>query len=488
MGDLWELTQYVESHPDNKEQRWRLAKKLFLTWEYRLALEHLQILKNEWGERLNVRRYLAATYYRMTRYDDAIRELEEAAQQWPEDIALREQLARTLQSADRKLDASEVWSEVAERNPKHSFAKKAVQILREEEIGQDGPKVVVPSLFSTPGPTSTSDELECPHCGAKNDPEFQRCWQCHGPLESAPTYRRAARRAEVDSRETVVPWPLISGLSIVALLTVGIYMTLRHFYPSGGAGEGAQIPSTLHEFFAIEMAMTRIILGLALVVAWPVSLRFASVLVGFDDIDQGRLNVAGLFLAALTYAVSWLPPSQLLYAPILPVAASLVIALAALGLRYGQAALVWVIQGALVILVMLTILAAMHGFGLVMDLPAVLRYANQEDGESTLSFTGPIPVQFDWQCETSGSQWLDERASLIGLTLEAGPIASPSFVEVEFGGESFVTREIHGANVDLQFGPVKPGRPYRVVVTGEEGVEVSLSLRSVFRLDSPSPP
>ncbi|MEK7795771.1 MAG: hypothetical protein AAB353_14635, partial [Candidatus Hydrogenedentota bacterium] len=82
MADVWELQQWVEGHPDRFDQRWRLAKKLFLAWEYRLALEHLLVLKNEWDRRPNVVRYLAATYYRLGRYEEAIEELRAATQSW----------------------------------------------------------------------------------------------------------------------------------------------------------------------------------------------------------------------------------------------------------------------------------------------------------------------------------------------------------------------------------------------------------------------
>lgn len=84
MAEVWDIAKYVEEHPDDYEQRWRLAKKLYAAWEYRLALEHLQVLRNEWQKRLNVVRYLAATYYRLGRYDEAVAELREAIETWPQ--------------------------------------------------------------------------------------------------------------------------------------------------------------------------------------------------------------------------------------------------------------------------------------------------------------------------------------------------------------------------------------------------------------------
>ena len=94
MADLEELSQYVTSHPDDYAQRWRLAKKLYMAWEYNEAIKHLLILKKNWTRKLNVLRYLAATYYRLGRYMDAISELKEILQQWPSETAVWEQLAR----------------------------------------------------------------------------------------------------------------------------------------------------------------------------------------------------------------------------------------------------------------------------------------------------------------------------------------------------------------------------------------------------------
>jgi len=47
MVDIWELTKFVEDHPDNLDQRWRLVKAYYKDKDYRLALEHLLILRKE---------------------------------------------------------------------------------------------------------------------------------------------------------------------------------------------------------------------------------------------------------------------------------------------------------------------------------------------------------------------------------------------------------------------------------------------------------
>ncbi len=89
MTEIWDIQRYVEAHPEDSEQCWHLAKKLYMAWEYRLALDHLQVSQNDWSHRLNVRRYLSASYYRLGRDDEAATELNAAIIEWPDEIGLR---------------------------------------------------------------------------------------------------------------------------------------------------------------------------------------------------------------------------------------------------------------------------------------------------------------------------------------------------------------------------------------------------------------
>lgn len=130
MADIWDIARYVEANPDDHEQRWRLAKKLYTAWEYRLALEHLQILKNEGPKRINILRYLGATYYRVGRYEESIRELETAISEWPEEIGLYEQLARVLEIAGNHPKAADMWEKALALDPHHPMAAHAAARLR----------------------------------------------------------------------------------------------------------------------------------------------------------------------------------------------------------------------------------------------------------------------------------------------------------------------------------------------------------------------
>ncbi|MGI6460113.1 MAG: tetratricopeptide repeat protein [Candidatus Hydrogenedentales bacterium] len=83
MENIPNIETHLIEHPDDHAQRWRLAKKLYTACEYRDALSHLLILKRDADWKLNYSRYLAATYYRLGRYDECIHELHGALESWP---------------------------------------------------------------------------------------------------------------------------------------------------------------------------------------------------------------------------------------------------------------------------------------------------------------------------------------------------------------------------------------------------------------------
>ncbi|MCF6283721.1 MAG: tetratricopeptide repeat protein [Candidatus Hydrogenedentes bacterium] len=142
MAEIWDIARYVESNPDDHEQRWRLAKKLYTAWEYRLALEHLQILKNEGQKRLNILRYLAATYYRLGRYEEATKELRETIAVWPDEVGIYEQLARVLEIAGDHPGAAEMWDKTLELDPHHPVAAHAATRLRSSTPDTDKKKIL----------------------------------------------------------------------------------------------------------------------------------------------------------------------------------------------------------------------------------------------------------------------------------------------------------------------------------------------------------
>ena len=119
--NLDELSEFVKQNPDDYNQRWRLAKKLYSAWEYRGALEHLKTLKEAWPNQQNVIHYLATTHYRMGNYKEAIAELEALLEIYPSDTSVRRLLARICEASGERTRAAEVYKEIYHHSPSPSI-------------------------------------------------------------------------------------------------------------------------------------------------------------------------------------------------------------------------------------------------------------------------------------------------------------------------------------------------------------------------------
>lgn len=480
MTDVWDIAQYVEAHPDNHKQRWRLAKKLYMAWEYRLALEHLQVLKNEVGLKINVTRYLAATYFRLSRYDEAVRELEAAIEEWPDELGLAEQLARTLDVAGKKEAAADVWEKIAEREPNHPFAKRAVEHLRKTLGLQPAPSEAQHQpLPLMPGGIA---ERSCQHCGAMNNPEFARCWQCHSSLQGQEEAQEelSSVAALIKESETS-PWALVSNLAIVALLALGVFLTLRAFDAAQTVTAAAELPGNLFEFLSSALLMTKLILGLTALVTWPVLWWVSATFVGLDKVHNEVLYRCGALLAGVTYAASWLPESVAYLVIVIPLVLSAALAFGAIGAPAKRAALLWAVQGVAMLLVVLTLLAGRHGLGLITEFPAMLRFASSE-GDSTIEREAWTPLDLRVHWESSGSDWLDENAAAISISIETGAHSKPMFLELRTGDETVVFREFNATSFNMEYSPIEPGKVYRLRLQGEEGIDTTVKLSGLLHV------
>jgi len=474
MTDVWDIAQYVESHPDNQKQRWRLAKKLYMAWEYRLALEHLQILQNEDGMKINVTRYLAATYFRLSRYEEAAKELKAAIEEWPEELGLAEQLARTLDVAGKKEAAADVWEKIAQREPNHPFAKRAINHLR----GPQGLNVAASAQNAAPMPIVTGDveEKACPHCGAMNNPEFARCWQCHSALQ---THGRIEE--EISSVAALIeeskpsPWALIMNLTIVGLLALGVFLTLRAFDASQTAEATGELPPNILAFLSSTLMMTKLILGVVALVVWPILWRVSANFVGLDKVHIDVLYRCGGILAGVTYATSWLPESVGYLVIVVPVVLSAAFAFGTLGAPPARAALLWLVQGAAMLLVALVLIAGRHGPGLIIGFPAILEYASAE-GETTMERETWTPLDLRLRWESSGPEWLDTHAAAITISVESGPHEKPMYLELRTGTDTVVFKEFRETSFHVEYSPILPGKEYRLMLEGEDGIDATVKI------------
>lgn len=194
MADADEIRVYLESYPDDHEQRWRLAKKLYEQREYTAALLELARLRKIWPDHVPVQRYLGATHFRLGQFTEAASVLEMAVARHPGDVLLLEQLAKTYEGAGRRHRAIDTWKLVL----KFDASPRAVEAL--DRLGVTANTPPPGAQASTVQELSTHGDdtlMNCPHCGEPNDMFSERCWRCHGefavtqvheaPQEVSPT-------------------------------------------------------------------------------------------------------------------------------------------------------------------------------------------------------------------------------------------------------------------------------------------------------------
>lgn len=488
MADMWDIARHVESNPDDREQRWRLAKKLYMSWEYRLALEHLQILTNEEPDKLNMRRYLAATYFRLGRYNEATSELVAIIETWPEEVAVQEQYARALEVSGRKLESADVWEDIAQRVPDHPLAERAAKRLRRRGGIIDTPMEELKLTDSDSG-IDISHGITCPACGVQNSAEFKRCWQCHSIL--TPTITPAP--ALVEKKEIKIdPFTLnlSVGLGIVALLSAGIYLSLRGLKFSQLVESGQVAPSGLTHFFMAEFTTTHILIGLVCVVAWPLCLRLAFMLLHPEGATDNALNVLGLFLASSSFALSWIPGLFFFLWPGVGAVLSLLAVIVLLKVSWKRGLGIWFIQGTLVFFVGLCSFLMLEGFGFLADIPVLAKYASEGDstrGEGLRWGPLKVPMTLSFQFSPSGSKWLDEHANRAAFEVISPEVQPSVTVELRRATEAddpkaiIDYKRLMTKKITLMGESFSPAQPYELVLSGEKGLEVEIVVRSVLR-------
>jgi tetratricopeptide (TPR) repeat protein len=485
MADLGDLASFVAAHPEDYEQRWRLAKKLYMTCDYRGALAHLQILKEEWRPKVNVVRYLAATHYRLGRYEEAVRELHQGISRWPEDIAMREQVARVLEAADRHDAALDSWREIQRLNPDHIMAARAIERL-ETYLKEESP----PEL-----PIGDSDSgldisgLVCSVCGAQNSAGFSRCWQCHARLDenaaaAAPIAPRHHTSTSHDP-DPLFPVTLALGLGAVAALSLSVFLTMRHLAALEGANPAAPV-LTLRAYLEWTFAYTRIILGAALAIIWPVALWLS--LTMFDsrwESTAQRSAVIGLLAAALCYLTTWLPGAWFLLTPALGAVVTLALMARMLRLKPGPLLGAWALQGALVLVTVVAGFVAMQGIGPLRDIAALARFARATAADPSrihrapdLSVNDPMGIQW----ASTGSRWLDSQPHTAEFMFRDVESNEPLYVELFRGSRIVEGRVVEGVRFSFYESPILPGQAYSLILTGPADVPpVTLIVHSLLR-------
>ncbi len=485
MADVTELAEYVRNHPFEYGRRWQLAKRLYLACEYEEALHHLQVLKEEWNRKLNVLRYLAASHYRLGQYDDAIRELEEAVKHWPEEIPLKEQLARVFEMSGRREQAAETWEGVLEITPRHVIATEAVGRLRSQRT--ETPKEDLHLSASDSG-INLSPVRTCPNCGAQNNEEFDRCWQCHALLPRSDTVTPTPlpmTRTKPSHSATPWVWTLVSGLIIVAFVSFGLYLALDTLVRPDAA-ERALPPTTVYRVLADDLLTLRAAVTGVLVVVWPLALWAGLMLTRARRPSATCVNMTGVLLATGINVLTWVPVPYLPYAALVPAVVSLGLILATFGVGWGRALGVWAIQGLIVVAVSLGAVAALAGADFVTSFPAIIRHDAQHQDEYPPAghqlTDEAMPAVFPLRWPSTGSRWLDGHADRVLIDVH-GDRATPPYAAILRSGDGVVA-ERPIVNVPFRMVcPVVPDTGYELELKGPEGKPVSVTVHGVLLLE-----
>ena len=491
MSKTHDLQEYVTKHPRDHEKRWRLAKRLYKEGKYEQTLDHLQVVKQYRTPKIHVVRYIAATYYRLERFDDAVSELSQAIEEFPYDLSLREQLARVLRQAGRTKEALNAWQDILERQPDHTLAQKAVASLAkqseaataaDEEPLEDEDLGIEPAT----GPV-------CPNCGAVNAEEFERCWKCHGllaptdalmPAEPTPLPRPPSQHEPLDLSSA---WHLVAGVAFVVFAAAGLFFTARHYLIAGALDQEAAIPLTVQELLAQELFITRLIMGLALLLVWPLALWVASSVARADDTFLLTIVLTGLFFASLTYVALFLPLYWAAKAVLALVLLAALPILITFRCALPRGLLVWLIHAALVLATAVLVLVSVEGLSALTQFSKAARFAKNHD---TAPDAGryyfpprPAPVDMTVRWRSTGSTWLDKKAGKAAI--EVSCPAPPPLLKVELSDATGTLHYEHASALPYRFTVPAPGgilidHPYDLDIRADGHTEADVTIYGIL--------
>ncbi|MFO7973904.1 MAG: BTAD domain-containing putative transcriptional regulator [Candidatus Hydrogenedentota bacterium] len=482
MAELQDIETYLIEHPDDHAQRWRLTKKLYMACEYRDALSHLLILKRNTEWKLNYSRYLAATYYRLGRYEEALQELETAITTWPHEIPLREQLARAYEVSQETADAIRVWQDILAIDPQHPIAAQSIQ-----------------RLSAGPAELSSEDELNltesdsgidleagvvCPKCGARNSVEFDRCWQCHASLTvpGTPTPKPKAKKPTSPSTASRV-WTLIIGLATVALLSAGVYITLAYAVSRPVAVDGFIVATSVDAFLDHEWFVARVVAGCTLLIVWPAILWIAAITCCDRPVSFGRILGVSLSAAALTYLLLWLPFRMLPVAFIVPVILTLIMIPVVFPVRLFRALIAWSVQIVLMVLSLVGVIIAVTNVTTFNHLDTLMaldaeRSAEMPNGVYTFTIT-EFPARYTIRWEKSGSEWVNGVGQLVRFEITREGSDAPVTAEFLERKQTLVYRPDETPPFSFTH-KIAPGRDYELSVKSQDNTPVRIGVAGLL--------
>jgi hypothetical protein len=481
MSESEDLAAQVESAPADYELRWRLAKRLYRTGDYREGLKHLQVLRGQWKPKINVARYLAATYYRLGRYDQSIAELEDAVAEWPGEIPLREQLARVFEVAGRKERAILTWKSLLDIKPDYEFAVQALERL-ENRTPPPVPSYV-PTLNDEDMGLDAGTGFLCPNCGTLNTGESDRCWKCNTRVAKTPRPQRSSI-SEVPPRTSPMEvWHTLGGIAAGFLLLLALLLTLRQYFLNLHGADGLIPLETVQDVLNEKMWLTKLVLGGALVAGWPLAIWIAVTFARAYEVRPMTIFVTGGLFGAAMMAALWLPFYLLVVAAPLIILLTIVPICFLFPMDRIQKAVTSVVQAALVLCLSYIVVALLEGNVVVAAVPTLLNRSFNQDRVSSAGhhlfppLTVPLNAHLKWN--STGSVWLDRRAGRSIFTISSSGGDTELTVEITDGENSVYYNRATKFPFKFAFEP-QPERPYEFIVKGSEGTELEITISGVL--------
>lgn len=479
MKEARELEEYLDLRPRDHQTRWRLAKKYYRLGQYEDAQKHLELLKSEWTPKINVCRYLAATSYRLGDFDKAIGVLSDAITEWPEELPVREQLARVLESAGRRDAAAAIWREIIRLQPSYDSAHDALERL---------PK----SQPSTPledrdfGIEKTTG-IRCSTCGTWNTDEFERCWKCQAALMAQPEPEAPPSQATSTASQIIAHndqqrrASLIGVAILIVFWLIGAYLTVRCHAQAGDLDNTAPmaVPARL---FDASLLATRMVIGLALLIAFPFSLWLALMAIKYDVTSHSGTFVYSIAMAGLAYSVLWGPLWLIGPFGVALVIASLLAIIVIFKLPVLRAMAVCAIHLGLVGVAALGAFAGAEGLDAVQEFPVLARFVGLHapvvSKVSLAHVQLPHETTLSWQ--STGSKWLDRKVNKIAGEVACEKLTPPLAVEVREGDVTLFYGRMNKTPYAFHQSIV-PGQPTKLIFKANAPNEVTVTVYSLLK-------
>jgi len=183
-----------------------------------------------------------------------------------------------------------------------------------------------------------------------------------------------------------------------------------------------------------ELLYTRLIIGGALLITWPLALFISLALVRARRVEGRPVTHLGLLLALATYLALWAPPHQFLY--FLPIPITLAFALIAGRFRpgLGKTVVSWLLSTSIVLIVTVSLFLGLETTRPAKEAGAIIRFIRQQETTSKATDAAflalPLPARLQLERESSGSPWLDSRIAQVQFAVKANKPNVPLTVEL----------------------------------------------------------